>query len=104
MRCVPSDHGSEIGHFGRFWALRTYNYWTDALKMELAHCQMRVEESVAFLTWVIWAVGLQSQKQYLGSSGLAYAFTAASLCATHINKVHVMQDGKLQSARHYSQY
>ena len=56
--CVPSDHGSEIGQFGRFWALRKYNHWTDALKKELAHCQMRVEEIVAFLTWVIWALWL----------------------------------------------
>ena len=85
-RCVLSDHGSEIGQFGRFWALRKYNYWTDALKKELAHCQIRVEKIVAFLTWVIWALWLgwasKSESVVLGLP----TPLPLHLCAPHISK------------------
>ena len=86
-----------------FWAvsaLRRYSYWTEALKRGLDHCQMRVEESVAFLTWVIWALWLGlGFKVRISRSGPAYAFTAASIVR---HTYTFMQDGKLQSARQYS--
>lgn len=86
MMYVPSDHGSEIGQFGRFWALRRYNYWTDALKRNLAHCQNEGRKIVAFLTWVIWALWLGWALKSESVLGLPTPLPL-HLCALHI---HVM--------------
>lgn len=70
--------------FWAFSALRRYNYWTDALKRGLARCQMRVEESVVFLTWVIWALWLGwASKSESVSLGLPTPLPLHRLCATH---------------------
>ena len=75
----------------------------DALERGLDHCQMRVEESVAYLTWVIWALWLgwasKSESVVLGLP----TPLPLHLCAPHI-VLHVMQNGNLQSAGHYSRY
>lgn len=47
-----------MGTFGVIRALRRNDYWTDAFTRGLDHCQMRIQEGVAFLTWVIWALWL----------------------------------------------
>ena len=85
--CFWSDHGNVNGQFWRYSALRRNDYWADASTRGLAHCQMgdhfgcRISD-----LGDLGALAGLGFKVRMGSSGPAYAFTAASLMpyATHI--------------------